>query len=209
LGVDPGDIRWVIGTHGHYDHIENIARFQNQYPQVKFALHAADAQFVINDDRVFSCAATLYEGRPTAPKKVDRLLLDGDQIQVGNNTFQIIHTPGHTPGSIVIVTIIRTQSGPKVVAFCGDAIGGLYSSLNRSNIIDFENSFCRLTDYNFDLLIMGNGNAQYGPGQCGYGSILACGLQYAKNIREQKQADESYQLVCQWWGYCAPPTSCP
>jgi hydroxyacylglutathione hydrolase len=193
LNIQPGNIRWVIGTHGHYDHIENIALFQQQYPQVKFALHAADAQFVVDDDRVFSCAETLYQGHASAPKKVDRLLLDGDQIQVGENTFQIIHTPGHTPGSIVIMT----QIDGKVVAFCGDAIGGLYSSINRSNVIDFENSFRRLMHYEFDLLIMGNGDARFGPAQ--YGPILKMGLENAEEKREQQRGDESYELLCKWW----------
>jgi hydroxyacylglutathione hydrolase len=200
LDISPADIKWVIGTHGHYDHIENMALFQQQYPQVKFALHAADAQFVVNDDRVFSCAATLYQGRPTGRKKVDRLLLDGYKIPVRNNIFEIIHTPGHTPGCIVI----RTEIDGKAVAFCGDSVGGLYSSLNRSNVIDFENSFCRLLDYQFDLLIMGNGDARLERVQ--YQPILQNGLELAKDMREQKQADETYQLLCQWWngGDCAP-----
>jgi hydroxyacylglutathione hydrolase len=193
LNIPPDNISWVIGTHGHYDHIENIAHFQQDYPQVQFALHAADAQFVVNDDRVFSCAKTLYQNHASAPKKVDRLLLDGDTIVVGNITFEIIHTPGHTPGSIVIRTVI---DGTKI-GFCGDAIGGLYSSLNRSNAIDFENSFRRLLDYRFDLLIMGNGGARLTPQQ--YQPILQQGLDAATSMRQQKQADESYQLVYKWW----------
>jgi hydroxyacylglutathione hydrolase len=195
LHISPHDIRWVIGTHGHYDHIENIIFLQQHYPKVKFALHAADAQFVVNDDREFSCAATLYQGHTSAPKKVDRLLLDGDTIKVGGKIFQIIHTPGHTPGSIVIRAVIDG----KRIGFCGDAIGGLYSFLNRSNAIDFCYSFSRLLQMKdeFDILIMGNGDARFGPEQ--YISILRRGLKAAQKKRTMQREDESYQLLCKWW----------
>ncbi len=56
LGLAPGDIRWVIATHGHWDHMDAMALFQKDFPSVRFAIHAGDAKFVINDDRVFSCA---------------------------------------------------------------------------------------------------------------------------------------------------------
>jgi glyoxylase-like metal-dependent hydrolase (beta-lactamase superfamily II) len=41
---------------------------------------------------------SLYFGQPVTAPAPDRLLKDGDEVRVGNLTFKVIHTPGHTPG---------------------------------------------------------------------------------------------------------------
>jgi len=152
LGVKISDLRWVLGTHGHWDHVDNMARLQRENPKARFALHAGDAQFVINNDRVFSCAEPLYHGVASDPIRVDRLLLDGDRITVGRNTFRVVHTPGHTPGSVVFVTRIAGRN----VGFCGDSVTGYYSMTNRSSVIDWEQSMRRLLAEDFDLLFTGH-----------------------------------------------------
>jgi glyoxylase-like metal-dependent hydrolase (beta-lactamase superfamily II) len=204
IGIDPGNIAWIFGSHGHYDHMENMALFQQNYPQVKFALHAADAQFVINNDCIFSCAATLYKGAPTWPIKVDRLLLDGDQIQVGNNTFEITHTPGHTPGSIVIKTTIEGH----LVGFCGDSVTGCFSSYNRSNALDWQKSIQRLLDIAnstnpFELLIWPNNDWRLQKDRTTnappYMYILKNMLAATTKKWESQIAEEDYVELWQWW----------
>ncbi len=153
LGLSPGDIRWVIATHGHWDHMDAMALFQKDFPSVKFAIHAGDAQFVITDDRVFSCADPLYKGVESAPVRVDRILLDDDTLKVGNVEFRIVHTPGHTPGSIVIVTELQG----KKIGFGGDSVGGYYSLMNRSSTIDWENSLKKITALDLGWYCTGHG----------------------------------------------------
>jgi glyoxylase-like metal-dependent hydrolase (beta-lactamase superfamily II) len=153
LGLSPGDVRWVIATHGHWDHMDAMALFQKDFPSVKFAIHAGDAQFVINDDRVFSCAEPLYKGVESAPVRVDRILLDSDTLNVGNVVFRIVHTPGHTPGSIVVVTEIEA----KKVGFSGDSVGGYYSLMNRSSTIDWQDSLKKILALDLDWLCTGHG----------------------------------------------------
>jgi len=154
LGIAPGDVRWVIATHGHWDHMDAMALFQKEYPSVKFAIHAGDAQFVINDDRVFSCAEPLYAGVQSAPVKVDRVLLDGDTVNAGNAAFHIVHTPGHTPGSIVVVA----EVGGKKVGFSGDSVGGYYSLMNRSSTLDWQISLKKIAALDLDWLCTGHGS---------------------------------------------------
>ncbi len=154
LGFSPGDVRWVIATHGHWDHMDAMALFQKDFPSVKFAIHAGDAQFVIHDDRVFSCAEPLYKGVESAPVKVDRILLDNDTVTVGNTDFHIVHTPGHTPGSIVVVA----QIAGKKIAFCGDSIAGYYSLLNRSSTIDWQISLKKILALDLDWVYTGHGH---------------------------------------------------
>lgn len=188
LGVTPGDVRWVVATHGHWDHMDAMALFQKDYPSVKFAIHAGDAQFVINDDRVFSCAEPLYKGVESAPVKVDRVLLDGDTITVGNTDFHIVHTPGHTPGSIVIVTEIAG----KKVAFAGDSVAGYYSLLNRSNTIDWQNSLKKILALDVDWLFTGHGTTPVDTKE-EIRSMIEEQTEAVTSKRKKQEADEPYR----------------
>jgi glyoxylase-like metal-dependent hydrolase (beta-lactamase superfamily II) len=152
VGVKISEVRWVLATHGHWDHVDNMARLHRENPAAKFGIHAGDAQFVINNDRVFSCAEPLYHGVPSEPLHVDRILLDGDRLKVGRVVFRVVHTPGHTPGS---VTYVAEMEGQKI-GFCGDSVTGYYSMTNRSNVIDWEQSMRRLLAEDLDLLFTGH-----------------------------------------------------
>jgi hydroxyacylglutathione hydrolase len=188
LGFSPGDVRWVIATHGHWDHMDAMALFQKDFPSVKFAIHAGDAQFVINDDRVFSCAEPLYRGVESAPVKVDRILLDGDTMNVGSAVFHIVHTPGHTPGSIVVVTEIAG----KKIAFCGDSVGGYYALLNRSSTIDWQNSLKKLLTLDLDWLYTGHGQSPV-DSKDEIRSMIETQLEAVTFKRKKQESDEAYR----------------
>jgi len=188
LGKQIADVRWVIATHGHWDHVDNMARIQREHPRVKFAIHAGDAQFVINNDRVFSCAEPLYNGAKSDPIRVDRLLLDGDTITVGRIKFRILHTPGHTPGSI---TILAEIAGKKV-GFCGDSVTGYFSMTNRSSVIDWEQSMRKLMAEELDLLYAGHRKRPL-AGREEIRAYLLKALNAASHKRKQFVREEMYQ----------------
>ncbi|MDT8441883.1 MAG: MBL fold metallo-hydrolase [Desulfuromonadales bacterium] len=112
LVIDPGDdperilalaeqaglqIRSIINTHGHFDHVGG-----------NHALVAAcGAQLLIHGDdlRMLGNAeihARGYGLQTTASPAPDRLLADGDRIEIGSLAFQVIHVPGHSPGGIAL-----------------------------------------------------------------------------------------------------------
>lgn len=188
LGMTPADVRWVIGTHGHWDHVDAMTLIQTQYPQVKFAIHAGDAQFVINDDRVFSCAEPLYRGVASGPIKVDRILLDGDTVDAGDVTLTITHTPGHTPGSVFILTEMEGRR----IAFSGDSIAGYYSLLNRSSAIDWERSAKKMLGLRIDVLLPGHGDKTH-TDQDEIRQILQDSQTDAVFKRKEQAADEPYR----------------
>jgi len=128
------------------------------------------------------------------PIKVDRLLLNGDLIEAGNSKLYIMHTPGHTPGSITIITAIDG----KVVGFCGDSVGGLHSSINRSSAIDFQKTIDKLMNYPFDVLIFGHGNTRFW-GKEQYQPILKMAKEATEKKRKQQSKDEKYQELFRWW----------
>lgn len=84
-------IRYIVLTHCHYDHIAYLAAIIKM-TGAKVCIHAADAEG-LNDD---SQNLSMHFGAHSPGIIPDIILKDGDQIE----GLKVIHTPGHTPGSI-------------------------------------------------------------------------------------------------------------
>jgi hydroxyacylglutathione hydrolase len=92
-------IRLIIVTHTHPDHIGAIGEVK-EATGADFAVHAAEAEQLKRDD--YSQFAVFDPGfRPPPPP--DRLLNEGDIIEIGDLKFTIAHTPGHSAGGICII----------------------------------------------------------------------------------------------------------
>jgi glyoxylase-like metal-dependent hydrolase (beta-lactamase superfamily II) len=170
--------------------MDAMALFQKDFPSVKFAIHAGDAQFVITDDRVFSCAEPLYDGVESAPVKVDRILLDNDTVNVGDAVFRIVHTPGHTPGSIVVVT----EMAGKRIVFSGDSVTGYYSLLNRSNTIDWQISLKKILSLDADWLCTGHGKDPV-DSRDEIREMIETQMQAVTSKRGKQEGDEPYRSL--------------
>lgn len=93
--VDNGlRLNFIINTHGHGDHIAANSDFR-----VPIYIHEMDKDFLL-DPRKNLSGAFLF---PFVSPAASRILKDGDTIKLGTLTMEVIHTPGHTPGSISIV----------------------------------------------------------------------------------------------------------
>lgn len=104
-------VRWILLTHGHFDHIEGVDRLRALTGAPSAAFHTEGA-FAADPAQNGSL---LMFGRPIACT-VDRLLEDGETIHVGAVPVQVLHTPGHTAGGCCYVT-------PEAV-FTGDTLMG-------------------------------------------------------------------------------------
>lgn len=90
LCVDNGwTLSHILLTHGHFDHMGGVAELQRTFPEAQVHLHAADAGL---DEPL----------TPTAPLHGLTLWEDGDTVSLGGLTIEVLHTPGHTAGSVVL-----------------------------------------------------------------------------------------------------------
>ncbi|MCX5679564.1 MAG: MBL fold metallo-hydrolase [Candidatus Omnitrophica bacterium] len=84
---------FIINTHGHGDHIA-----ANSYFRVPIYIHEFDKDFLLDPGKNLS-GAFLF---PFVSPAASRILKDGDTVKLGTLTMEVMHTPGHTPGSISI-----------------------------------------------------------------------------------------------------------
>ena len=87
------NLKFIINTHGHGDHI-----LGNGYFGVPIYIHRLDKDFLTNPDLNLSGVFGLSLKTP----KASRLLEDGEKIYLNDLEFEILHTPGHTPGGISV-----------------------------------------------------------------------------------------------------------
>ncbi|MCM8804572.1 MAG: MBL fold metallo-hydrolase [Candidatus Omnitrophica bacterium] len=83
----------IINTHGHYDHIKG-----NNFFNLPVYIHKYDKEFLIDPEKNLS---SLFS-TPYICKNNIIQIEEKDIIKIGNLSFEVIHTPGHTPGSICL-----------------------------------------------------------------------------------------------------------
>ncbi|ADP77300.1 conserved hypothetical protein [Methanothermus fervidus DSM 2088] len=141
-GVDPEDIKLIINTHCHYDHIGGNSLFS-----AKIAIHKKDSEALEKGDKM--ATVSYLFGEKCHPMKVHKKLKDGNKIA----GFKVIHTPGHTPGSICLFSDGILISGDTIFANGGfgscDYPGG--------NMEDLINSIKKIKSYDVEYLLPGHG----------------------------------------------------
>lgn len=89
-----GKLSYILLTHGHYDHIIGVAELCDRYHPV---VCAAEAEMRLLQNGIYN-RSSVHNIRINS-FKVDRLLQDGDVIDLGESHLKFILTPGHTAGS--------------------------------------------------------------------------------------------------------------
>lgn len=97
LGLDPRDIKYILHTHGHIDHM-GATRALMELTGAKTVIGWEDEEYA-NGKLDLSYARELGM-RYTETFQPDMLLKDGDTLTLGNTTVQCMATPGHTPGAM-------------------------------------------------------------------------------------------------------------
>ncbi|WP_408589668.1 MBL fold metallo-hydrolase [Novosphingobium sp.] len=111
LGIDPKDIRYIVVTHGHWDHFGGALWFQQQYG-TPVGLSENDWQMIERQE-----GTPVLNGRPI-PKR-DRVITDGQVLKVGSTSVSLYITPGHTPGTVSAIFPIRQGGRQHIVSLLG------------------------------------------------------------------------------------------
>ena len=151
----------VVNTHGHWDHIgnnyqfEEIACFNDAYciGRLRTRVENSSLQSSITGESIWKPLpegfdAASWEIPPTEPAT---LLEEGALIDLGDRTLEVIHTPGHSPGSVVYMVDFEKNR----VLFGQDVHGPLDPSL-LSNAKDYIRSLKFLLRLNADILCEGH-----------------------------------------------------
>lgn len=92
-------LKYVILTHCHGDHIAGLKELRKNYPRIKIVINEDD-KAGLTDDTINLCS---FLGLPENYVEADILVKDGDILEFGGLKATIIHTPGHTAGSMSIL----------------------------------------------------------------------------------------------------------
>jgi len=123
-------IRYIILTHGHFDHIEGLSDLIRSI-KAPVMLHEGDVFLYDHLDAQGQMFG--FDLAPAPP--FDRTVEEGDRFSFGDYTIEVLHTPGHSPGSISLLCDSSVYTGDTV--FAGsigrtDLTGGSHDTLVKS-----------------------------------------------------------------------------
>ena len=147
--VDPSSIEYLLITHCHYYHTGGAANVRKDL-SCKTVAHRLDARYLENGDNTVTAAS--WYGSSIKPFTVDwKIAGKQTDIRLGGKIITAIHTPGHSPGSLVFLT----ESDGKKVLFGQDVHGPLAPDL-KSNRKDYIASLKKMISLDADILCEGH-----------------------------------------------------
>ena len=116
-------IKYILNTHGHFDHVLGESEIQKNYPDIPIYMHEGDVPHlkrVKEEMQWFGCS----EDYP--PLKITKFIDENTQLSIGNKQIKVFYTPGHSKGSLSYYIDGK--------AFTGDAL--FCDSIGRTDFYD-------------------------------------------------------------------------
>ena len=142
-------IKYLFLTHCHYDHSGGAERLRSEF-RCSIVAHEKDAPFLEKGDSDVTAAS--WYGSKAIPFRIDHKIKGpSEDFAIGSGTVTALHAPGHSPGSIVLVT----QSAGQKVLFGQDVHGPLHPAL-LSREDEYQASLAMLAGLDADMLCEGH-----------------------------------------------------
>ena len=122
LGFDPQNIKYVVNTHGHFDHAGGSALFQKVFGS-RIVMTELDWDLALTEP-------PLSQGAMPLPTK-DIVASDGNVIVLGENKFTLLQTPGHTEGVLSVVFTVNDGDARHQAIILG-GVGLNFGSVSRT-----------------------------------------------------------------------------
>ncbi len=125
------NLKYILLTHGHFDHVFAVNDVKKLYPKAQVYIHKEDE--VLTQNIALQCAHFGIDGveRP----KIDKYIDENTELCFGDNKIKIIHTPGHSKGSLCYLIKNDLFSGDTLffeeIGRC-DLFGGSFSEIEKS-----------------------------------------------------------------------------
>ena len=162
-GIELSSIKRVIMTHTHLDHIGAFAEILKQLSWAELWVHRSEADLLEKGDERAVYGMDMFREfcqgqlglKPGAFKfQVNRKLQGGETLDLGETTWEVIHIPGHSMGSIGLYHRPLKILIPGDVIYADYAIGRF--DLYGANASDLKNSLMRLAELEVDTLLPGH-----------------------------------------------------
>jgi len=163
MGVRLEDIRRIILTHTHLDHIGCLHELMEQLPQAELWVHEEEAgpleqgdeRTVYGMEMLRTMCQAQFDLKPGLFKfKVDRKLKGGETLDLGGAAWEVIHIPGHSPGGIALYDSYRKILIPGDVIYADYAIGRF--DLHGASGAQLLDSLMRLAELDVEILLPGH-----------------------------------------------------
>ena len=161
LGFRTSDIKIMLSSHAHFDHIEGHAMMQK--------LTGAEVMAMVGDAEALSAGKdnSALGAIGWEPVRVGRVLKHGDTVSLGGTTLRAVHTPGHTQGATTWITTVEDNGRRYTVGFLGGTTpnGGvpLFDNPRHKSVVeDTQRTFATLKgERPPDIYLVGHPQAMF------------------------------------------------
>jgi glyoxylase-like metal-dependent hydrolase (beta-lactamase superfamily II) len=157
------DIKRIILTHTHLDHIGCLREIMDAIPHADLWVHSAEAELLERgDDKTVygmemfrSMCQSQYGIEPGAfTFKVSKKIEGGETLEIGDMVWDVLHVPGHSAGGIALYSPVEKVLIPGDVVYADYAIGRF--DLHGANGVQLKDSLYRLAELEVNILLPGH-----------------------------------------------------
>jgi metallo-beta-lactamase class B len=155
LGFNPKDIKLILLTHAHYDHVGAVRPIA-EYSKAKIYMAKEDEFFLTEQPELM-----FADGYTCGEFEVDEYFADNKPITLGGITVYTVHSPGHTPGTTSMFIEDKDEDGKVYIVglFGGVGLGSLtdayFEEFNQPKSLrdEYVHSLLKLRDRKVDIAI--------------------------------------------------------